>query len=127
MKWIEREITDPIQNLVSTRPAVLLMGIRQSGKSALLKRLYPDRKYVSFVHYRYSEAVWENPEAFLASFKGEPVILDEVQYVPGLFSRLKILIDENRSENGHWILTSSQKFDLMESVRESLAGRIGLL
>jgi len=55
------------------------------------------------------------------------VIIDEVQYAPGLFRYLKLAIDRDREKNGRFLLTGSQKFTLMQSVQESLAGRIDIL
>src|SRR5437773_6895654 len=51
------------------------------------------------------------------------MIVDEVQYAPGLFRHLKVTVDASRTRNGQFLLTGSQKFTLMKSVSESLAGR----
>ena len=53
--------------------------------------------------------------------------IDEVQYAPGLFRYLKIAIDADRSRHGQFLLTGSQKFTLMRSVSESLAGRADIV
>ncbi|MBI9107244.1 MAG: ATP-binding protein [Spirochaetales bacterium] len=127
MKWFYRTISETILNQVNSRPVLLLTGIRQSGKSALLQKLFPDARYITFDHYQNSETALNNPSAFLNSFTEERIILDEVQYVPELFRELKIIIDKDRVIPARWILTGSQKFVLLESARESLAGRISLL
>ncbi len=124
--WIERDISPLIRNLVGSRPVILLTGARQTGKTSLLRHLYPDATYISFDLPSNADAAENNPMEFLARFQGQ-AILDEVQYVPSLFRYLKIWIDENRQENGKWILTGSQKFQLMKEVSESLAGRISVL
>ena len=51
-----------------------------------------------------------------------PMIVDEVQYAPGLFRHLKVTVDASRTRNGQFLLTGSQKFTLMKGVSESLAG-----
>ena len=127
MLWIERSITERLMSLVETQPAVLLTGIRETGKSSLLQKLFPGAHYITFDHFRYAETARENPENFLSSLHNKQIILDEIQYVPQIFPELKILIDKNRGEYGRWILTASQKFVFMEQIRESLSGRIGLL
>ena len=73
-----------------------------------------------------AEAAKESPKNFLSRFSG-PVIFDEIQYVPELFRALKEKIDEERDTAGRWMLTGSQRFELMENVSESLAGRISLI
>ncbi|MFC2116073.1 ATP-binding protein [Bacteroidota bacterium] len=124
--WIEREHTNKIKEAVKTRPVVLLTGVRQAGKSSLLKRLFKDAEYVTLDRIILAEEAEENPTLFLDRFKNQ-VIIDEIQYAPSLFRDLKIKIDENRSTKGKWILTGSQQFVLMRHVRESLAGRVRIL
>lgn len=124
--WIQRQMKNLLENAVQTRPAVLLTGARQTGKSSLLQKQYPDTEYITFDHLRHVEAAKESPEYFLAQFQ-EQTILDEIQYVPEFFRELKILIDQNRQNYGKWIMTGSQQFALMEEISESLAGRIALL
>ena len=124
--WIQRQIKDRLASAVQTRPAVLMTGARQTGKSSLLQKEYPDTAYITFDHLRHVEAAKESPEYFLAQFQ-DPVILDEIQYIPEIFRELKILIDRDRQNYGKWIMTGSQQFALMEEISESLAGRIALL
>ena len=124
--WIKRDISPVIVELASKKPAILITGARQTGKTSLLQHLFPNAQYVSFDWPAHADAAISNPSEFLSSFEG-PVILDEIQYVPSLFRYLKIWIDKNRHDYGKWILTGSQKFHLMKGVSESLAGRISVL
>lgn len=124
--WVNRNVKDHMLKAVSSRPAVLLTGARQTGKSSLLKKLFPEDEYITFDHLKYIDAAKSSPEDFLSRFK-KKTIFDEIQYVPELFNELKICIDENRSDYGKWILTGSQKFELMQKVSESLAGRISII
>ena len=55
------------------------------------------------------------------------MIIDEVQYAPGLFRHLKVAVDASRARNGQFLLTGSQKFTLMKNVSESLAGRADIV
>jgi predicted AAA+ superfamily ATPase len=124
--WIKRIKVDKIINGVKMRPSVLLTGIRQVGKSSLLKYLFPKAEYVTLDRVAMAEEAENNPIKFLDRFKGQ-VIIDEVQYAPSLFRELKIRIDEDRDVKGKWILTGSQQFSLMQNISESLAGRIRIL
>jgi len=124
--WINRHLKKRIDSSVLSRPAVLITGARQTGKSSLLQRIFKDAEYITFDHLRHVEAAKSAPEYFLNQFKGQ-VILDEIQYVPELFRELKICIDRDRQNYGKWILTGSQQFELMEHISESLAGRLTIL
>lgn len=124
--WIERCNTQKIESAVKTRSVVLLTGVRQAGKSSLLKKLFKDAEYVTLDRLVYAEEAEENPTKFLSRFKKQ-VIIDEIQYAPSLFRDLKIRVDEERELKGKWILTGSQQFSLMQHVSESLAGRVRIL
>ncbi len=106
-------------------PAVLLCGARQTGKTSLLRRLFPDHRYFTFDDPGLAAQAEANPELFLAPL-AERVILDEIQYVPTLFRWLKILIDRD-GRRGRFLLTGSQEFPLMRGVSESLAGRCAVV
>ena len=124
--WIERMIKDKIFRSARSRPVVLLTGARQTGKSSLLTRLFPESRYITFDYLRQVEAAMESPQQFLQQYNGQ-IILDEIQYVPELFRELKILVDKERDAYGKWIITGAQRFELMEQVSESLAGRISVI
>jgi uncharacterized protein len=100
----------------------VLTGARQNGKTSTLRRLFPEHSFVSLDLPTEAEQAEKEPRNFLARYPA-PVIVDEVQYAPGLFRHLKAEIDANRGRNGQFLLTGSQKFTLMKNVSESLAGR----
>jgi predicted AAA+ superfamily ATPase len=124
--WIQRDISNQVLEAQSSRPAIVLVGARQTGKSSLLRRLFPQADYVSLDRPLAAEEAETNPEIFLSQFK-KTVIIDEIQKAPSLFRELKIKIDEDRTSYGKWILTGSQKFEMMKGLSESLAGRIRIL
>ena len=103
-------------------PAVAVSGARQTGKPTLLKHCFPEYRYFSLDLPSKAEQAECNPEDFLAEHR-DPVIIDEVQYVPGLFRHLKAEIDAKRHASGRFMLTGSQHFTLMKDVREGLARR----
>lgn len=109
-------------------PAVLVTGARQTGKTTLLRQLYPEAPFVTLDLPSAAYEAENNGMAFLDALSAEPaVVLDEVQYAPALFRYLKIAIDADRHRMGRFLMTGSQKFALMQSVSESLAGRVGIL
>lgn len=110
----------------NTRPVVVLTGARQTGKTSLVKRLFPDYHYVSLDLPSEAAQAEEDPMAFLSRHPA-PVIIDEVQYAPALLRHLKREVDGDRGKNGRFILTGSQPFELMTGVAESLAGRAAVL
>ncbi len=124
--YIPRTLSDRIQKLATFYPAIILTGARQTGKTTLIKKLFPTFKYVSLDLPSRAEQAEHNPEDFLLTYP-PPVIIDEVQYAPGLFRHLKRAIDENRDRKGQFFLTGSQKFPLMKHVSDSLAGRCAVL
>jgi uncharacterized protein len=126
--YIPRQLSPAFRKALKSFPAVFLTGPRQAGKTTfLLHEFGDDSDYVSFDDPLERDFAFKDPNGFLDRFTGKHVILDEIQYVPHLFSYLKIRIDANRSRNGWWILTGSQQFQLMKNVSESLAGRIAIL
>jgi len=124
--WIKRDISDLIREMNTERPALLLTGARQTGKSSLLNYLFPEHPYISLDVPLIAKQASEDGNFFLNSH-GTPLIIDEVQYAPELFRHIKIHIDNNRQLTGQFIMTGSQKFSLMQGVSESLAGRIAIL
>src|SRR5215471_18965798 len=89
-------------------------------------RLFPQHAFVSLNLPTEAEQAEKEPHDFLRRHPA-PVIIDEVQYAPGLFRHLKATVDANRTCNGQFLLTGSQKFTLMRSVSESLAGRADIV
>ena len=123
--WIKRTSEETLKKMFRQFASVLITGPRQSGKTALLKTIYPDASYVSLDDRSIAAAANTTPDSFLSDFK-EPIIIDEVQYAPTLFRTLKVRIDRDRRP-GRFLLTGSQVFAMMQGVSESLAGRCGIL
>jgi predicted AAA+ superfamily ATPase len=88
--------------------------------------MFPEHTYVSLDHPQDAQLAEEDSRSFLAKYP-PPLLIDELQYAPGLFRHLKQLIDRDRQANGRFILTGSQKFTLMKEVSDSLAGRCAIL
>lgn len=123
--YIIRHIENIIKKSFNTYPAVLITGPRQVGKSTVLKNLYPNYEYETLDDMNMIRAISSDPTGYLR-LKGTPFIIDEVQKVPDLFGSLKYVIDKDK-KNGMYLLTGSQKFELMKNVSESLSGRVSVI
>ena len=134
MDWIARAITNHLVKTISMFPAVLITGPRQVGKSSLLQKVGESFEYITFDNPISLRQAREDPELFFLNHSAK-LILDEIQYVPELFSYLKIRIDEMRfaalnegsPKTCLFLLSGSQAYHLMQNVSESLAGRLAIL
>jgi len=122
---IKRNLLPVLRDLAGQMPAVAVTGPRQSGKTTLCKAAFPGHAYVSLEPLDVRETALSDPRGFLARHPG-PVIFDEVQRAPELFSYLQEEIDR-QPHPGRYILTGSQQFGLSDVISQSLAGRVGLL
>ena len=122
---INRNIENTLSTLLQKYPAVNITGPRQSGKTTLVKNLKGDYNYFSLENPDIRLFAEGDPHGFLHS-AGEKFILDEVQYVPELFSYLQEILD-NSNENGKVILLGSQSFLMNQHISQSLAGRVASL
>jgi uncharacterized protein len=126
--YVPRALRARLSEALASFPAVLVTGPRQSGKTTFLREEFgAGARYVSLDDPLERSLAVADPNGFLDRFEEDRVILDEIQYVPELFSYLKLRIDRDRQRRGRWLLTGSQQFQLMARVGESLAGRIALL
>lgn len=124
--WIERHIEPLLRQRAATRPVVVLTGARQTGKTSLMRRLFPDHHFVTLDLPSEAEQAENDPSGFLERHP-PPVVVDEVQYAPGFFRHLKTVVDDDRNRNGRFLLTGSQPLALMRSVADSLAGRAAIV
>ena len=122
---IDRQLYDKAKQLLTKFPIVAITGPRQSGKTTFSQALCPDYQYVNLELPDERRFAMEDPKGFLNNYK-DGVIIDEVQYVPELFSYLQAVTDE-RKRTGEYLLTGSQNFLLSHHIAQSLAGRVALL
>ncbi len=129
MEYINRHMENRILELSKSYPAILLTGPRQAGKTTMLRKLAQEenigRQYVTLDDLADRDMAKNDPALFLQLHK-PPVLIDEVQYAPELFTYVKLHIDKYHNPGDFW-MTGSQIFRLMRGVQESLAGRVALL
>lgn len=127
MKYITRNLENVVNKVTKEYPVVLVTGPRQVGKTTMLRKLMEgtNRGYVSLDDLNERNIAKTDPELFLQLHK-PPVLIDEVQYAPELFTYIKIQVDKNHESGAFW-LTGSQMFEMMRGVQESLAGRVAVL
>ena len=122
---IRRQATPLLVQMSKGFPIVALTGPRQSGKTTLARQAFPDKPYFSLEDPETRQRLAADPRQFFAILPGGAV-LDEVQRCPEVFSYLQGVVDE-RERMGEFVITGSQQFGLLDSITQSLAGRVGLL
>jgi len=122
---IDRNIAALLVKLANQYPVLTLIGPRQSGKTTLVKALFPGKPYVTLEDPDLRSFASDDPRGFLTQYSGG-AIFDEIQRAPELSSYLQGLVDADPTP-GQFILTGSQQFELMNQVTQSLAGRTAIL
>ena len=122
---IPRSLEPELRTLATHYPVVAVTGPRQSGKTTLCRKVFPQKPSVSLEALDVRDFAREDPRGFLAEHRSGAVI-DEIQQVPELLSYLQTEVDETPAP-GRFVLTGSQHFGLSQSISQSLAGRCGIL
>ncbi len=122
----QRTLEKTIHVISESFPVLMLTGARQVGKTTLLEMCAQGRRaYVTLDDLDARNLAQSDPALFLQTWK-PPLIIDEIQYAPQLFSAIKVIVDREK-RNGLFWLTGSQKFHLMRGITESLAGRVAIV
>ena len=125
MAYIERAITPVMKKRVSSSKCLLLTGARQVGKSTLVKHVFPAYHRANFDDRLTRLQAREEPKLFFLN-NPRPLFIDEVQKESGILEEIKMIVDES-DQRGDFILSGSQKLELMKGVSESLAGRVSIM
>ncbi len=124
MAYIERAITPILKKRVQNSKCMLVTGARQIGKSTLIKHDFPDYNRANFDDKLTRLQAREEPKLFFLN-NPCPLFIDEVQKENNVLEEIKLLVDES-DERGRFILSGSQKLELMKGMSESLAGRVSI-
>lgn len=126
MDALTRNLQTRIEQLSANFPIVVVLGVRQCGKSTLARTVGQDWKYYDLENLNHLERIRNDPVLFFKE-NSDHIIVDEAQIYPPLFATLRGVVDEQRENNGRFILTGSASFELMKNVSESLAGRVAII
>jgi len=124
-----REIVPRIQYLLSQPkpPVVLLLGLRQTGKTTLAKNLVKDSKHQFFNfdlpsdQQEFLEQNRHSLELFAQRYKDHTIVIDELQKSPAATSLIKHLYDNFDQK---FILTGSSELKIRKTTGDTLAGRL---
>jgi predicted AAA+ superfamily ATPase len=122
---IKRNAGELLRELARGYYVVAVTGPRQSGKTTLVRHVFPEKQYISLEDPDEREFADQDPRRFLQRFP-DGAVLDEVQRCPEIFSYLQSRVDADR-QVGQFILTGSQQFGLLSEITQSLAGRVGMV
>ncbi|OJX38554.1 MAG: hypothetical protein BGO87_10590 [Flavobacteriia bacterium 40-80] len=122
---IRRNATAKILEMADKFPVLVFTGPRQSGKTTLSQLIFPEYRYVSLENPDNLEFAQNDPNGFLKIYD-KYVIIDEAQNAPQLFSYIQQIVDES-GVSGHYILSGSQNYLMLEKITQSLAGRVYLM
>ena len=115
-----------LQELLGLFPCVALLGVRQCGKTTLLRELLPDWRLFDMEKLADHEAIARDPDLFLR-LNPNHVAIDESQLLPTLFPALRVAIDNDRESRGRFVITGSSSPELLSAISESLAGRVAII
>jgi len=122
---IDRAMEPVLKELAAKYPVVTITGPRQSGKTTLCRKVFPNMAYANLERPDTRDFAINDPRGFLGGYS-HGVILDEIQRAPQLLSYIQVIVDE-RDASGQFILTGSQQLEVLNSVSQSLVGRTALL
>src|SRR5438067_1139059 len=125
MHILIRDLSLKISEMAKRYPVVTLIGPRQSGKTTLIKKIFPSKSYISLEDPDERNFAEVDPRGFLGRFP-EGAIFDEIQRAPELLSYIQGIVD-SRDQKGIFILTGSHQLELHESISQPLAGRTAIL
>ncbi len=121
--YLNRTIEEVITEASKYFSVISMTGPRQSGKSTLLKHLFPDVPRYSLKDVNVREFAVHDPIAFLRQ-QPNGMFIDEVQKVPQLLEYIQGIVDDN--PDCQFLLTGSSNFELLHDLSESLPGRAGV-
>lgn len=125
MRYIHRILEKELLRASRAFPSLLVTGPRRSGKTTLLKKVFPKATYFLLEDPDIIARIQNDPISFIEEVK-PPCIFDEIQNVPVLFNYVRTYIDRAPERAGQWFFTGSQDTPLMKGVSESMAGRVAV-
>ncbi len=132
--YYHRQLERKIMEVAGEYACTTLFGARQTGKSTMIRNLFPEMEYVTLDSSKERILATDDPELFLSAH-GMPLIIDEIQKASGLMESIKIRVDEEKLKRVNdgkalsimYILTGSNTHEIREKASETLAGRTALI
>lgn len=121
---LNRHILADVKAYLAHFPSLLITGARQVGKSTLALQLGIEH-YVTLDDIATYQSAKTDSKGFVLSLP-KPVVIDEIQRVPGLLVAIKEHIDLDRTA-GRFVLTGSSSLQAFRDLSDSLAGRVGIV
>ena len=126
LQGMKRHYSQLLHVLLHFFPCVAVIGVRQCGKTTLLKELSEEWHLFDLEKSSDYQVISQGPDLFLR-LNPDNVIIDESQLLPDLFPALRVAIDSNRTKSGRFVISGSSSPELIQSISESLAGRIAII
>ncbi len=126
MADLKRNDIVKINQLLEIFPVILILGVRQCGKTTLAKQARPQWKYFDLENISDFDFISNDLDFFFKEYHTN-VIIDEAQEYPLIFKQLRGVIDAERSLKNRFILTGSSSPELIKHASDSLAGRLGII
>jgi len=126
MADLKRNEIVKLNQLLNIFPVVLILGVRQCGKTTLSMQARPTWKYFDLENIADYDFITGDINFFFNEYKTN-IIIDEAQEFPQIFKQLRSVIDKNRSIKNRFILTGSSSPELIKHASDSLAGRLGII
>ena len=121
--YIPRKMEELLKEAAQYFSVLSVTGPRQSGKSTILKHLFPEYKQYSMKDLHVRTFAEQDPVAFLNQHP-EGMFIDEVQKVPALLDYIQGIVDNHPEKR--FLLTGSSNLELLKGLTESLPGRAGV-
>ena len=120
--YFERDLAPMVLRALKSMPAVIITGLRQTGKTTFLQHQFPPevRRFITFDDFAQLSAAKSDPDRFVSS--DDPLTIDEAHKCPEIFTAIKKVVDRKRKP-GQFLLSGSANFTLLRGITESLAGR----
>lgn len=127
ISYISRDLEKVLPRLAASFRVLAVLGPRQSGKTTLVRKMFPTYAYVSCENSEIAQVIQDDPQGFLQFYSsGNGLIIDEFQKSPQLLSALQTWVDNN-PKPGFFVLTGSQNYLMNAAISQSLAGRVGVV
>ncbi|MCD6430581.1 MAG: ATP-binding protein [Deltaproteobacteria bacterium] len=126
MTGLERNIESRVNDLLEFFPIVIILGVRQCGKTTMVKKLKPKWRYFDLERAKDFDFISRDLDFFLKEHP-HSIIIDEAQKFPALFQELRGVVDRDRQRKNRFLLTGSSSLELVKNVSESLAGRVAIV